>query len=105
TYEPWLERLDGGARAFWSEQIVGMQRDVMISAAATAVGINMTFLLPYSLLQRGWNREFRGFARFDLAGGMLIPFLLATSCVVVASASRFHTQPVPGILATTDGAP
>ena len=27
----------------------------MIAAAATAVGINMTFLLPYSMLARGWD--------------------------------------------------
>ena len=34
-------------QTFWKTLIVGQQRDVMISAAATAVGINMTFLLPY----------------------------------------------------------
>jgi hypothetical protein len=69
----------------------------MIAAAATAVGINMTFLLPYSLLARGWGREHAGLARFDLSIGMFLPFVLATSCVVVAAASRFHTQPVPGL--------
>jgi len=62
----------------------------MISAAATAVGINMTFLLPYSMIRRGWDKDFRGLARFDLATGMFIPFVLATSCVVIASANQFH---------------
>ncbi|MBK8975585.1 MAG: divalent metal cation transporter [Planctomycetes bacterium] len=99
TFAPWLGQLGDGARRFWSDLIVQEQRDVMISAAATAVGINMTFLLPYSLLKRGWNREFRGLAHVDLAIGMLIPFLLATSCVVIAAASRFHTEPVPGLVA------
>ena len=75
---------------FWSTAIVNEQRDVMISAAATAVGINMTFLLPYSMLRRGWGKDFRGLAKFDLATGMFIPFVLATSCVVIASASQFH---------------
>ncbi|MAE77081.1 MAG: hypothetical protein CMJ85_09455, partial [Planctomycetes bacterium] len=94
SFEPYLSKLSEDARRFWSDEIVGMQRDVMISAAATAVGINMTFLLPYSLLRRGWNREFRGLARVDLGIGMLLPFVLATSCVVIASASRFHAKPV-----------
>ncbi len=77
-------------RAFWSEKIVASQRDVMIGAAATAVGINMTFLLPYSMLARGWDRPFRGLARFDLATGMAIPYVIVTSCVVIAAAFSFH---------------
>ena len=80
------------AREYWSELIVDKQQDVMISAAATAVGINMTFLFPYSMLRKGWTKEFRGLAIFDLATGMLIPFVLATGCVVVAAAAQFHTK-------------
>jgi Mn2+/Fe2+ NRAMP family transporter len=83
---------DTDARQYWTQQIVSKQRDVMISAAATAVGINMTFLFPYSLLRRGWTREFRGLAIFDLCTGMLIPYVLATGCVVIASAAQFHTR-------------
>jgi len=98
TFAPFLDAVSAEARAFWTTRIVAEQRDVMISAAATAVGINMTFLLPYSILKRGWNREFRGLARVDLAVGMLVPFLLATSCVVIAAASRFHTKPVEGLV-------
>ena len=79
-------------QAFWSERIVANQRDVMIGAAATAVGINMTFLLPYSMLARGWDRPFRGLARFDLATGMAVPYILVTSCVVIASAFSFHAK-------------
>lgn len=75
---------------FWSGKIVKEQRAVMIGAAATAVGINMTFLLPYSMLNRGWDKPFRGLARFDLSTGMAIPYVLVTSCVVVASAASFH---------------
>ena len=33
-------------------KIIGLQQDVMISAAATAVGINMTFFMPFVLLRR-----------------------------------------------------
>lgn len=79
-------------RSFWSGLILGNQRDVMLTAAATAVGINMTFLLPNSLLDRGWDRGFRGLSIFDLASGLFVPFLIATACVVIASAARFHGE-------------
>lgn len=77
---------------FWSTRVVDAQRSVMIGAAATAVGINMTFLMPYSMLRRGWDRNFRGLARFDLSTGMAIPYILVTSCVVIAAASSFHAE-------------
>ena len=81
-----------GDPAYWNTLILGQQRNVMVAAAATAVGINMTFLLPYSMLRKGWNRSFRGLAVFDLATGLFIPFVLAISCVVIAAASQFHGQ-------------
>lgn len=83
---------------FWKGIIVGQQRDVMITAAATAVGINMTFLLPYSMLKKGWDKESRGLAIFDLSTGLFLPFVFATTCVVVAAASQFHATPEPGAL-------
>lgn len=84
--------------AYWSGKIVSIQRDTMIAAAATAVGINMTFLLPYSMLRKGWDKTFRGLATFDLSTGLFIPFVLATSCVVIAAASQFHAKYDPGLV-------
>lgn len=95
AYEPFLSKVAPAFREFWSNQIVGQRRDVMISATATAVGINMTFLLPYSMLKRRWRREHRGLATFDLSTGLFVPFILATACVVIASASQFHAVPAP----------
>lgn len=89
------------AQSFWTQQLSAEQRSVMIAAAATAVGINMTFLLPYSMLARGWDKPFRGLARFDLATGMAIPYVLVTSCVVIASAASFHGR-IDAELAATD---
>lgn len=86
------------AAEFWKKMIVGMQRDVMISASATAVGINMTFLLPYSMLAKGWRKNARGLAIFDLSTGLFIPFILATGCVVIASATQFHAIYHPGLV-------
>lgn len=83
---------------YWHNKVLSSQRDVMVTAAATAVGINMTFLLPYSMLKRGWDRDFRGLAVFDLSTGLFVPFLLATSCVVIAAASQFHGQADEGLV-------
>ena len=80
------------AQEFWSSRVVAAQQKIMIGAAATAVGINMTFLMPYSMLRRGWDKNFRGLARFDLSTGMAIPYILVTTCVVLAAASQFHAQ-------------
>jgi Mn2+/Fe2+ NRAMP family transporter len=91
----------GEFAAFWSALIVSEQRDIMITAAATAVGINMTFLLPYSMLRKGWDKESRGLAIFDLSTGLFIPFVLATGCVVIAAASQFHTKAQPGVIERT----
>jgi len=100
---PHIQRVAKPFQAFWSNMIVGQQRDVMISAAATAVGINMTFLLPYSMLRKGWDKYFRGLAIFDLSTGLFIPFMIATGCVVIASGSQFHAEPAQGLVAAEVG--
>ena len=89
-----------GVQEFWSSQLMKSQRDVMISTTATVVGINMTFLLPYSMMNRGWDRPFRGLARFDLITGMAIPFILVTSCIVISSAHSFHAKADEDFLAS-----
>ena len=60
---------------------------IATSGLAAAVGINMVFLYPYSLRARGWGGEHRAFARFDLFSGMLVPYTLATTFVVIATAN------------------
>jgi len=100
---PHILKVSEQFQSFWTNMIVGQQRDVMISAAATAVGINMTFLLPYSMLRKGWDKHFRGLAIFDLSTGLFIPFILATGCVVIASSSQFHAVPAQGLVADEPG--
>ena len=77
---------------WWTQKIVNDQRDIIITAFGTAVGINMTWLLPYSLLKKKWAKRERGLAIFDLSLGLFIPFFLATSCVVIAAATQFHAS-------------
>lgn len=63
---------------------------VVISGLAASVGVNMLFLYPYTLLARGWGREHRRIARFDLFAGMFVPYLIATSLMVIATANTFY---------------
>ena len=63
---------------------------IVMAAFSAATGINATFLFPYTLLARGWGREHRGLSRFDLLIGMLLPFCIATSLMVVATACTIY---------------
>ena len=65
---------------------------IVLGALGAAVGVNMTFLYPYTLLARGWGREHRGLKDFDLAVSMFAPFVLTTGLVVVACANTLHVQ-------------
>ena len=88
-----LGTMDGSVRDFHEDQLVLNQRKVIIGVTATAVGLNMTFLLPYSLIHRGWTTPaFRGITRMELIMATAIPFVLVTSCIVIASAHAFHAK-------------
>jgi len=102
-FTPFLAAVAENCRQFWINLIVSQQSAVMITASAATVGVNMTFLFPYSMIRRGWDRHFRGLAIFDLSTGLFIPFVLATGFVVMASASRFYTVPEPGFVPDVQG--
>lgn len=59
---------------------------MMLSALGTAVGINMTFVYGYTLLDRNWGREDRSFASLDVVLGLVLPYLLVTGLISVAAA-------------------
>ena len=65
---------------------------IFVAALSAAVGINMTFLYGYSFLAKGWTREYKGLAKFDLITGMLIPYTIATSLMIIAAGSTLHTE-------------
>lgn len=91
AYDPFLQ--DAGTyRDFWENYISDNQRNVIIGAFGTAVGINMTFLLPYSLKKKKWNKSHRELSRYDLFLGLLIPFVLGASCLIISTASQFHAK-------------
>jgi Mn2+/Fe2+ NRAMP family transporter len=66
--------------------------ETLMAALGAAIGINMTFLFPYTLLARGWGREHRGLSRFGLVTGMLVPFTIATSLMVVAAGCTIYDR-------------
>jgi Mn2+/Fe2+ NRAMP family transporter len=104
AYQQVLESINSdAAREFWSAKALAKQRTVLVAAASAAVGINMTFMLPYSMRARGWGKSHRGLATFDLGIGMVIPFVIATSCIVIASGHLFHGKPYEGVLETVNG--
>ena len=85
----------GLLRGFFAFQVPGERSGVIgatlvLSGLSAAVGINMVFLYPYSLLARGWSRDHRGLARFDLILGMLIPYMLAASLMIIATANTIY---------------
>lgn len=58
----------------------------LMAALGTAVGINMTFVYGYTLLSRGWGREDREVARFDIVLGLVIPYIIVTGLISIAAA-------------------
>jgi Mn2+/Fe2+ NRAMP family transporter len=63
---------------------------IVMAAFSAATGINATFLFPYTLLARGWGKEHRDLSGFDLITGMLLPFCVATSLMVIAAGCTIY---------------
>ena len=72
---PNLYATDGSLNTNAVTQVLGM--------LGAAVGINMTFLYPYSLLKKGWGPAHRKLAKWDLGMTMFLPFVLVTSLVII----------------------
>ena len=63
---------------------------VVMGAFGAAIAVNATFLFPYTLLARGWGKEHRGLSGFDLISGMLIPYSIATSLMIIATGCTIY---------------
>lgn len=71
---------------------------VVLGAIGAAVGINMTFLYPYSLLAKGWGKHHKTLSRYDLVMSMFVPFVLVTSLIIIAMANTKYDPTVPQML-------
>lgn len=83
--------MDGGFHLNIPNDTQGIQ--IFIASLSAAVGINMTFLLGYSFLKKGWTREYSGLAKFDMITGMLIPYTIATSLMIIAAGATITLEP------------
>ena len=70
---------------------------LVLGAIGAAVGINMTFLYPYSLLAKGWGAHHKGLARYDLVSSMFLPFVIVTSLIIIAMANTVHDPALGGV--------
>ncbi len=57
---------------------------MVLGMLGAAVGINMTFLYPYSQLAKGWGPAHKTLAKWDLGMTMFLPFTLVTSLIILA---------------------
>jgi len=73
---------------------------LVLGAFGAAVGINMTFLYPYSILAKGWGKHHKGLARWDLFSSMFLPFMLVTSLIIIAMANTKFDPSNPGLQAS-----
>lgn len=59
----------------------------VMAALGAAVGINMTFVYGYTLLNRGWGKAERELSRYDIVMGLVLPYILVTSLISIAAAA------------------
>ncbi len=95
THTDWGAVARGFVPFHFPEAVNGVSGfEIALAGLAAAVGINMVFLYPYSLRARGWDAKQRGLAGFDLIVGMAVPYMLATSLLVIATANTLHASGV-----------
>jgi len=63
---------------------------IVLGAIGAAVGINMTFLYPYSILAKGWGPHHKGLARFDLVMSLFVPYVILTSLIIIGMSATIH---------------
>ncbi|MEP0357183.1 divalent metal cation transporter [Paraglaciecola sp.] len=62
----------------------------MMAALGSAVGINMTFIYGYTLLHKKWTPDHVELSRYDIAFGLVMPYILVTSLISIAAAGAFY---------------
>ncbi|NOX55659.1 MAG: divalent metal cation transporter [Planctomycetes bacterium] len=73
---------------------------LVLGMLGAAVGINMTFLYPYSLLAKGWGPHHKTLSWWDLAMSMFLPFVLVTSLIIVGMAVTGVYDPAQEVVRT-----
>ena len=79
TFVPWLPR-----------GVLGI--DLFIASTAAAIGVADWVMFHYTAHARGWRREHEGLARFDLAGGFFVPFVVVNFLIVCVFAGTLYAS-------------
>lgn len=78
------------ARGYYSFRVPDGGAIFVFSLLGAAVGINMTFLYPYSVRNKGWSAHQAGTAMKDLFIGMFFPFVIATGMLMIAAGATLY---------------
>ena len=70
---------------------------LVLGMLGAAVGINMTFLYPYTLLAKGWGKSHKALAKWDLGMSMFLPFTMVTSLVIIAMGATIFQSEFGGV--------
>jgi len=73
---------------------------LVLGMLGAAVGINMTFLYPYSLLAKGRGEHHKKLSRWDLVMSMFIPFVMVTSLMIIGMAATGVYDPANEMVRT-----
>ncbi len=83
----WLEIFRGFTGYYAYETLVTNYKPntitMVLGMLGATVGINMTFMYPYSLLKKNWGSEHKTLAKWDLGMTMFLPFTIITSLIIV----------------------
>ncbi|WP_419948600.1 NRAMP family divalent metal transporter [Candidatus Palauibacter sp.] len=66
--------------------------DLFIASSAAAVGVMDWVFFHYAGLGRGWGRKHESLARFDLLGGLFLPFVIVNFLVIGVFAGTLFPQ-------------
>ncbi|MCP4726681.1 MAG: divalent metal cation transporter, partial [bacterium] len=70
----------------------GAGLDLFIASAAAAIAVMDWVFFHYAGLSRGWGRRHESLARFDIAAGLFIPFIVINYIIICVFARTLHVQ-------------
>lgn len=86
----WTEFLKGFTGFYLPHDLQGIT--IVLGILGACIGVNMTFLYPYSVLTRGWDKTYQGLKNFDLTVSMFLPAVIVPSLLIMATANTLHVQ-------------
>lgn len=86
----WSAMLDGIFVPWLPSGVEGL--DLFVASSAAAIGVLDWVLFHYAGLARGWSDRHEPLARFDMIGGLFVPFVLINFLVIAVFAGTLYPQ-------------